>query len=379
MGDLHQLRAPVHHASRLRLLRRRTGSAQGRGVPRRRRPLAREHAHRRGEADRPHRGGQGPGARREQPGGDELPVPHRDIQGQQAHLLPLPLRGGVVRGREEVQGREVADHGVHLQRRRHGHPALLPRRMGLLPFQLEARVHRARRAHDGGHGELPDPRLHPRGVHRRRGGPRAPAGRQGDGLRRTLHLHARRGVHLRRRLLRQEGIPPLEDAASRRRRHQGPGRLVDARNLPRHLLPLRPASEMASRRPADRLQLRARGIAPGVRDGRGEESAGEASGAHPDAAQGGMESREMPARRGGLQDARFVDPGRGIPARRDAEGDRDRVLGRRGRVLRGEDARAAEAQGRRLPVRLDRGRAGVPLARRAARRGAALLREGRRR
>ena len=60
-----------------------------------------------------------------------------------SYLFPLPFRGGVVRGREEVQGREMADHGVHLQRRRHGHPALLPRRMGFLPFQLEARFHRA--------------------------------------------------------------------------------------------------------------------------------------------------------------------------------------------------------------------------------------------
>ena len=65
------------------------------------------------------------------------------------------------------------------------------------------------------HVQLAEQGLHPCRVHRRRRGEGASGRRRRDELRRTLHLHAGRQLHLRRRILGRQVPSPLEDGAPR--------------------------------------------------------------------------------------------------------------------------------------------------------------------
>ena len=130
VGRVDQLRAPLPHASRLRLRRPRTGRPRERRVARGRRSLGDGPQDGRAQAHPLRRAGTQPHARH--PGGSEearpsprllLPHDHPEGQGGLAHLLPRTL-GRLVR-QEDPQGVALAHDVLHRAQGRHGAAPLL--------------------------------------------------------------------------------------------------------------------------------------------------------------------------------------------------------------------------------------------------------------
>ena len=97
-----------------------------------------------------------------------------------------------------------------------------------------------------------------------------------------------------------------------------------------------------------------------------------ATSAYAHAAQSEVAGRNMSNQRSHLEVQRSRDPAGGLQTRGVRKRDLNRLLRCRRGVLRGEDTCAACGSGRWVQMRLHRGLAGVPLARRANRRSAPL-------